>query len=67
MLGNGTAGYQDGQGINCQFFEPSGLSAIAQNLFIADTNNCMIRKVELDTLQVTTVNFPGLCAPDICS
>ncbi|NET45911.1 thioredoxin-like domain-containing protein [Okeania sp. SIO2B3] len=66
MLGNGTVGNQDGQGINCSFFEPSGLSAIAQHLFIADTNNCVIRKVELDTLEVITVHFPGLCAPDVC-
>ncbi|MGK7919780.1 MAG: thioredoxin-like domain-containing protein [Trichodesmium sp.] len=66
MLGDGTAGHQDGQGLNCSFFEPSGLSAIAQHLFIADTNNHLIRKIELDTLEVTTLEFPGLCPPDLC-
>ena len=66
MLGDGTAGHQDGRGIHSRFSEPSGLSAIAQHLFIADTNNHLIRRIELDTLEVTTVEFPGLCAPDVC-
>ncbi|MDJ0553211.1 MAG: thioredoxin-like domain-containing protein [Microcoleaceae cyanobacterium MO_207.B10] len=67
MLGDGTPGHQDGRGIHCRFFEPSGLSAIAQHLFIADTNNHAIRRIELDTLEVTTLEFAGLCPPDVCS
>lgn len=66
MLGDGTPGNEDGKGVNSRFFEPSGLSAIAQHLFIADTNNHLIRRVELDTLEVTTLEFAGLCAPDVC-
>ncbi|HBK96716.1 MAG TPA: hypothetical protein DD001_04995 [Microcoleaceae bacterium UBA10368] len=66
MIGDGTAGHLDGKGINARFFEPSGLSAIGPHLFIADTNNHVIRRVELDTLTVTTLDFPGLCAPDVC-
>lgn len=66
MLGNGIAGHQDGQGKNTQFFEPSGISAASFLLFVADTNNHVIRRVELDTLKVTTMQFPNLCAPDIC-
>ena len=66
MLGDGTAGHLDGRGINTRFFEPSGLSAIGSHLFIADTNNHVIRRVELDTLTVTTLDFRGLCAPDVC-
>jgi thiol-disulfide isomerase/thioredoxin len=65
-IGDGTAGHLDGKGINTRFFEPSGLSAIGSHLFIADTNNHVIRRVELDTLVVTTLDFPGLCAPNVC-
>ncbi|MFB2878028.1 thioredoxin-like domain-containing protein [Floridanema aerugineum] len=66
MLGDGVAGHQDGQGKNTRFFEPSGLSAAGFLLFIADTNNHVIRRVELDTLKVTTMEFPNLCSPDVC-
>lgn len=66
VLGDGVAGLQDSQGKNARFFEPSGLSAIGSQLYIADTNNHAIRRVDLQTLTVTTMNFPGLCAPDMC-
>ncbi len=66
VLGNGTAGLQDGQGKNSCFYEPSGLSVIDSHLYIADTNNHVIRHVDLNTLTVTTLQFPGLCAPDVC-
>ncbi|MDZ8093098.1 MAG: thioredoxin-like domain-containing protein [Nostoc sp. DedQUE05] len=66
VLGDGTAGLQDGQGKNTRFFEPSGLSAINSYLYIADTNNHAIRRVDLNTFEVITLKFPGLCAPDIC-
>lgn len=65
-IGDGTAGHLDGKGIHTRFFEPSGLSAIGSHLFVADTNNHVIRRVELDTLTVTTLDFRGLCAPDVC-
>jgi thiol-disulfide isomerase/thioredoxin len=66
MLGDGTAGHKDGQGKEARFSEPSGLSAIANHLYIADTNNHAIRQVDLGTLQVTTLEFPGLCTPNVC-
>lgn len=66
LLGDGTAGLQDGIGLETRFSEPSGLSAIGSHLFIADTNNHVIRRVEQDTLEVTTLEFPSLCAPDVC-
>ncbi len=67
LLGTGQAGLTDGQGLQTQFYEPSGLSAIASHLYVADTNNHVIREVELDTLNVRTLNFPGLCAPEFCT
>ncbi|BAZ29437.1 redoxin domain-containing protein [Cylindrospermum sp. NIES-4074] len=66
VLGDGSAGLQDGQGKNARFFEPSGLSAINSFLYISDTNNHAIRRVDLNTLEVTTLQFSGLCAPDVC-
>lgn len=66
ILGDGTQGDRDGQGIDTQFSEPSGLSAVAGKLYIADTNNHKIRQVKLHSMTVTTLEFPRLCAPDIC-
>lgn len=66
ILGDGMAGLQDGQGTNTRFSEPSGLGATGSYLYIADTNNHAIRRVKLDTLTVTTLQFPRLCAPNVC-
>ena len=66
VLGDGIAGLKDGQGQSSRFSEPSGLSVMGYYLYVADTNNHAIRRVELDTLTVTTMQFPGLCAPDVC-
>lgn len=56
----------DGKAENSRFSEPSGVSIFDGYLYIADTNNHVIRKVNLDTLKVETMQFSGLCAPDIC-
>jgi thiol-disulfide isomerase/thioredoxin len=66
VLGDGSVGLQDGEDKNTRFSEPSGLSVMGSDLFIADTNNHAIRRVDLDTLTVTTLKFPNLCAPDVC-
>lgn len=66
VLGDGKAGHQDGESTSSSFSEPSGLSATSFHLYIADTNNHAIRRVELNTLNVTTLKFSGLCAPDVC-
>ncbi len=66
VLGDGLVGLEDGEGKNSRFSEPSGLSVMGSVLYIADTNNHAIRWVDLDTLRVTTLQFPGLCAPDVC-
>ncbi len=66
MLGDGVAGHIDGVSTEARFFEPGGLSAIGPHLYVADTNNHNIRHIDLNTLRVTTLEFPGLCAPDVC-
>ncbi len=66
VLGDGLVGLEDGEGKNSRFSEPSGLSVMGSVLYIADTNNHAIRRVDLDTLRVTRLEFSGLCAPDVC-
>lgn len=55
FLGDGTPGDRDGIGREARFREPSGLSLLGSRLFIADTNNNLIRVVEVPTGAVTTV------------
>ncbi|XQQ05626.1 MAG: thioredoxin-like domain-containing protein [Leptolyngbya sp. IPPAS B-1204] len=66
LLGNGEPALRDGQGLAASFYEPSGLSMAGDWLFIADTNNHAIRRVNLKTLTVSTLEIPGLCAPQAC-
>ena len=66
LLGTGRAGYQDGAGNQAMFSEPSGLSfAIREDgasplLYIADTNNHLIRVADLQASQVSTLEITGL-------
>ena len=45
------------------FYEPGGLSATEDRLFVADTNNNKIRVVDLKTHAVKTLALEGLSAP----
>jgi sugar lactone lactonase YvrE len=55
----GTSGTTDGAGGNARFFGPQGLAfyadAASSNLYVADTNNQLIRKVDLLTNTVSTI------------
>ncbi|GAA4315425.1 hypothetical protein GCM10023149_12030 [Mucilaginibacter gynuensis] len=55
FAGTGIAGFADGDGTTAQFFRPYGI-AIDRfgNLFIADTYNNRIRKIDVATRKVTT-------------
>jgi len=58
LLGDGKQGSRDG--VQPRFNEPSGLAVAGRTLFVADQNNHVIRRVDLDTMQVDTldVRFP---------
>ncbi|MCO5178330.1 MAG: alkyl hydroperoxide reductase [Thermomicrobiales bacterium] len=56
-LGDGVAGSQDGVRQAARFFEPAGLSIADGTLFIADTNNHVIRRARLDDGLVETVEI----------
>jgi hypothetical protein len=56
-LGDGYPGDADGAGTAARFREPSGLSLAGDRLFIADTNNNLIRVADLATGEVSTLNL----------
>jgi len=55
-------GFEDGA--EPLFYEPSGLAYLNDHLYITDTNNHLIRKVNLTTKIVTTVTLTGLSKSD---
>ena len=59
FAGSGIEGHDDGPAAAATFYEPGGVSATSNALFVADTNNHAIRRVTLtdgrvDTLDVST-------------
>jgi len=54
LSGSGEPGLQDGAGDDSSFWEPGGLSAAGDFLYVADTNNHAIRKVNRRTGHVHT-------------
>lgn len=60
FAGAGERGSQDGEARTAQFNEPSGISATSNSLFVADTSNHLIRKIDLATKQVSTLELKGL-------
>lgn len=65
IAGTGKQGNVDaGKGVDASFDEPSGISAAGGKLYVADTNNHVIRVVDLAELhRVTTLSIEGLVAP----
>jgi DNA-binding beta-propeller fold protein YncE len=55
--GSGQTGTLDGPGANARLSEPAGISALANDLYIADTNNHSIRRLDLDSGHINTVEF----------
>jgi hypothetical protein len=60
LVGSGVPGTADEPP---QFNEPAGISFAAGKLFVADTDNHLIRVVELDSRKVSTLQIQGLTAP----
>ena len=58
--GTGVAGYQDGPATRAQLREPSGVSAANGLVYVADTNNHVIRRVDVATGEVTTLELRGM-------
>lgn len=64
--GKTSAGREDGPPLMARFSEPSGLSYARGKLYVADTNNSVVRVVALPDGSVATMTLPDLCAPGIC-
>lgn len=56
--GAGEVGYSDGAANQARFFIPEGITTDGANLYVADTHNHSVRKIELVSAAVTT--FAGL-------
>lgn len=55
--GSGEPGLRDGVGLAASFHEPGGISYASGRLYVADTNNHVIRVVELATAEVWTLEL----------
>ena len=60
FLGSGGAGHEDGAGPLSEFYEPGGLSIANGRVYIADTNNHVVRVAELESQRVTTLELSGI-------
>ncbi|MDQ3666198.1 MAG: redoxin domain-containing protein [Acidobacteriota bacterium] len=61
LFGTGKPGQTDGT--SPSFYEPGGLSAANNKLYVADTNNHAVRVVDLKTKEVSTLRIKGLEPP----
>ncbi|HEX7030883.1 MAG TPA: thioredoxin-like domain-containing protein [Gammaproteobacteria bacterium] len=60
IIGSGDAGLRDGDFKTAQFHQPQGLALAGENtLYVADTRNNAIRRVDLETGTVQTVAGTG--------
>ena len=55
MIGEGRRGRKDGDFSSCQFNDPQGLALKGDLLYVADTRNHLIRKVDLRANEVRTI------------
>jgi len=58
-IGNGSAGAVDGDFTKASFHRPQGLALDGDSLYVADTENHLIRRVDLKTQTVETVAGTG--------
>ena len=59
VVGSGAAGQKDGDFATAQFNQPQGMALHGDSLFVADTENHEIRRVDLAGRKVTTVAGTG--------
>ena len=57
FAGDGFPGADDGKGKRARFYEPGGICAAGDALFVADTNNHLVRRIEIATAEVSTIRI----------
>lgn len=60
VVGTGTKGYRDGAALSAQLSEPAGLAIAGSTMYIADTNNGLIRTVDMKAWTVSTLALSGV-------
>ncbi len=63
IIGNGRRGFLDGDFESALFFRPQGVVWKGETIFVADTENHAIRKIDLATKTVVTVAGTGRQGP----
>jgi len=58
-IGTGTHGADDGAFDRATFFRPQGMALDGETLYVADTENHLIRQIDLNTKAVTTIAGTG--------
>jgi len=59
VIGSGAIGAKDGSYEDATFDHPQGVALVGTDLYVTDTENHLIRKVDLTTKQVTTLAGTG--------
>src|SRR2546423_15711210 len=59
VIGTGEAGRTDGPFPQAQFNRPQGVTLVGDMLYVADTENHLVRRVHLATQQVETIAGTG--------
>src|SRR6185503_578086 len=59
VIGTGVHGADDGQFDRATFFRPQGLALDGENLYVADTENHLIRQIDLKAKTVKTIAGTG--------
>lgn len=62
-VGSGRRGFEDGYFKTCSFFRPQGVAWKGNVLFVADTENHAIRKIDMGSGKVSTVVGTGKQGP----
>ncbi len=59
VVGSGAAGQKDGDFASAEFNQPQGMALHGNNLYVADTENHEVRRIDLTEKKVTTVAGTG--------
>ncbi len=59
IVGSGQIGRADGPFETCSFNHPQGMVLVGESLYVADTENHLLRKIDLAAGQVTTIAGTG--------